>query len=127
MTKINVLIGVLCSDQSGLVFDDSRREVVFEGEKLGELATPGLGRDNRPTDTRGIVETLYRSRDGQLLVHIKDWSHWQGEPTSYSLIKVSETDLEPAGRFEALGYESELGRPLTLDEALAIADTRRQW
>jgi hypothetical protein len=49
---------------------------------------------------------------------VEDWSRWQGEPNTYDLLEVTEADLGPNGRFEALGREAGFGRPLTLDEAL---------
>jgi len=119
MEQIKVLVGSVQSGSSGTVTRDTTREVVFQGEKLGDYHEPGIGRDGNPTDTRGTVETLYRAEDGRLIVHVRDWSHWQGEPTVYSLHEVTEADLQGDGRFAALGRECGYGRPLTLDEALA--------
>jgi len=51
-------------------------------------------------------------------MHVKDWSHWQGEPTTEWLTSVSEADLQPGGRFEDLGDACGFGRPLTLEEVL---------
>jgi hypothetical protein len=89
------------------------RPVEFEAQELGRYGT--LTGDN---DTRGIDQTLYKTEDGRLIVYNKDWSLWQGEPTTYSLHQVDEADLSPTGEFSDLGYESGFGRPLTLDEAL---------
>jgi hypothetical protein len=97
---------------------DTRKPVEFEGEELAALRTAGTGRDGKLTDTRGIVETLYKAGDGRLVVHVEEWSHWQGEPSTYTLHEVSEADLQPGGCFEDIGAEAGYGRPLTLDEAV---------
>lgn len=119
MDTITVLVGTLESLNNGQT-QDGRREVSFEGEKLGSVRSYGYDtKRGNLTDTRGTDETLYRAADGRLVVHVKDWSRWQGEPTIESLHQVAEKDLQPGGRFEALGSECGYGRPLTLDEALA--------
>lgn len=119
MDTITVLVGTLETLNNG-ESQDGRREVTFEGEKLGSLTTYGYDtRSDRLTDTRGETETLYRAADGRLVVHVNDWSRWRGEPNTESLHAVTETDLQPGGRFDALGAACGYGRPLTLDEALA--------
>lgn len=115
MKNISVKIGSI-ENISGRQ-QDFTQEVVFAGEELGQRSI--LTGDN---DSRGVVETLYRAANGRLIVHVKDWSHWQGEPTSFSLQAIEEADLQPGGRFLWLGYESGYGRPLTLDEALEEDD-----
>jgi hypothetical protein len=116
--KITVLIGSVAVGNSGATLDTTR-QVEFEGEKLAELRQAGTNK-GQVTDSRGAIETLYRADDGRLLVHIKDWSHWVSEPTTFSLQVVSEDDLRGAGRFAVLGAEAGMGRPLTLDEALDL-------
>ena len=118
MDTITLKIGTIVSGSSGQT-NDNRREVQFTGEELASRTEYGLGRQGGITDTRGVTETLYRAEDGRLLVHVDDWSRWQGEPNTYSLHPVTEADLQPTGRFAALGAEAGYGRPLTLDEALA--------
>lgn len=118
MDKITVQVGSVVAGSSGQV-NDNRRDVVFTGEELGSRTEYGLSDKGGITDTRGVTETLYRTDDGRLIVHVKDWSHWQGEPSTYSLVEISEADLQPGGRFEDLGAEAGFGRPLTLDEALS--------
>lgn len=113
METIEVFIGSSRILSGGQVVD-TLRPVSFFGEKLGEYAT--LTGDN---DTRGIKERLFRVNDGRLIVHVKAWSRWQGEPDTHSLHEVTEADLQPNGRFEFLGAASGFGRPLTLDEALS--------
>jgi len=120
MTEITVLIGSVQTGSSGTVTLDTTREVVFQAKELGSYSEPGTGRDGNPTDTRGRVETLYQADDGRFVVHVRDWSHWQGEPTTYTLHQVTGADLEPLGRFAELGRECGYGRPLTLTEALAL-------
>jgi len=90
--------------------------VQFEAQKLGSVTIYGAGRDEGITDTRGVTETLYKTTDGQLVVHVDDWSRWQGEPSTESLHEVFKDDLETGGEYEQLGFESGYGRPLTLDE-----------
>lgn len=115
---IEVYVGSVVSGSGGIT-QDTAQKVQFEGERLATLTEFGPGRDGIGiTDTRGVTETLYRTDDGRLVAHVKDWSHWQGEPTTYSLHEVSEEDLDVGGRFEALGAEAGLGRALTLDEGL---------
>jgi len=95
------------------------RPVEFVGEELVERTAFGYSdRTGGPTDTRGTTCTLYRAEGGRLVVHVHDWSRWQGEPTTYSLRQVCEADLGPNGDFELLGAEAGFGRALTLDEAL---------
>jgi len=119
MDTITVLVGTLESLNGGRT-QDGRREVTFEGERLGSITTYGYDtKRGNLTDTRGTDETLYRSADGRLVVHVKEWSRWQGEPTIEHLHAVTEKDLQPGGRFDALGNECGYGRPMTLDEALA--------
>jgi len=119
MDTITVLVGTLESLNNGQT-QDGRREVTFEGETLGSLTTYGYDtRRGNLTDTRGSDETLYRAADGRLVVHVKDWSRWQGEPTTEHLHHVGEHALQPGGEFEALGLACGYGRPMTLDEALA--------
>lgn len=120
MKNTTVLIGTIQTTSSGHT-QDRTREVEFEAEELGKLTDLGTGRDGGLTDTRGTTETLYKAGDDRLVVHIKDWSHWQGEPIIYSLHEVTEGDLAGSGKFARLGHEAGYGQPLTLDEALAMA------
>jgi len=122
MTEIKVTVGSIQTDASGVSVRDTRRAVHFTGEKLGSYTEPGTGRDGRPTDTRGTIETLYRDQGERLIVHVEDWSHWQGEPTTYRLHEVTEADLSGRGQFARLGQECGYGRPLTLEEALTPLD-----
>lgn len=118
MENITVFVGSITAGSGNLV-QDNRQEVEFEGEELAKLTDYGTGRDGAPTDTRGVTERLYKTADDRLVVHVQDWSNWQGEPTTLSLHEVTETDLSGKGRFAHLGNEAGYGRPLTLDEALA--------
>jgi len=120
MAEIKLTVGIIAVAYNGAHID-TRQEVQFEGEKLGEYREAGTGRDGGPTDTRGTVETLYRADDFRLIVHTYEWSHWQGEPDVETLCEVTEADLQPGGRFEFLGAECGFGRPLTLEEALGKA------
>ena len=117
MAEQIVLVGPLLTGNG--ISQDSRREVRFEAEELGSRTEYEQDQDGQLTDTRGVTETLYRAADGRLVVHVKDWSKWQGEPNTEYLIGASEADLQPGGRFEDLGNACGFGRPLTLDEALA--------
>ncbi len=122
MDTQTVTIGTVETLSSGRTQDD-RRTVEFVGEVLGHLTTYGYdAKRGQLTDTRGTTETLYRVEDGRMVVHVKDWSQWQGEPTTETLQTTSEVDLQPGGHFEALGAACGFGRPLTLDEAIERVD-----
>ena len=112
MDVIKLWIGSV-KDVSGGHVVDSRRPVEFEAETVGSFRT--LTGDS---DTRGVKQTLYRAVDGRLVVHVENWSRWQGEPTTTSLRQVNQADLDVNGEFEELGRECGFGRSLTLDEAL---------
>jgi len=118
MDTVKVYIGTEQRLRDGRV-NDLTRPVEFVGEERASLSTFGAGRDGNPTDTRGVTETLYETDDGRLVVYTEDWSHWAGEPNTYTLQEVTEEDLCANGRFEDLGREAGFVGPLTLDEALA--------
>ena len=118
MAEIKLTVGIIAVAYNGAHID-TRQEVQFEGEKLGEYREAGTGRDGGITDTRGTVETLYRAAGGRLVVHVWDWSHWQGEPDVETLHEVTEADLQPGGDWELLGAECGFEGSLTIDEALA--------
>jgi hypothetical protein len=118
METIKIFVGSVVAGSSGQQ-NDTRRLVQFEGEQLGQYTEYGEGRDGGITDTRGVTQTLYKTTDGRLLVHVDNWSRWQGEPSIEALHQVEEKDLEIGGRFEALGIEAGYARPLTVDEALS--------
>jgi hypothetical protein len=117
MESIKLYIGTIQSNSGGIV-QDTRRPVEFVGEELACRTEYGTGRNGGITDTRGVTETLYKTDDGRLIVHVEAWSHWQGEPTTEQLHEVSEADLQAGGRFEALGFEAGFQDALTLDQAL---------
>lgn len=120
METQNVLIGSTRHLGSGQLAEDATREVEFVGEQLGEIEIFGINeRNGLPTDTRGVTYRLYRTEDGRLLVHIFDWSKWQGEGSTWALVEVTDADLGPDGKYWQLGKESGFGRPLTLDEAMS--------
>ena len=118
MKQVTVQVGSVVTGSSGQT-NDSRRDVAFEAEELATRIEYGEGRDGGITDTRGTTETLYKCPDGRLVVHVKEWSHWQGEPNVYTLREVTAEDLSVNGHFEALGSAAGMGRALTLDEALS--------
>lgn len=117
MDTIRVAVGSIVASSN--IVNDNTQEVEFVGEKLASYTEYGTNRAGGPSDTRGTTETLYKTEDGRLVVHVKDWSKWQGEPTSFNVLEVTEDDLGPTGRFGILGAEAGYGRPLTLDEALS--------
>jgi len=117
MDKVTILVGSTVVGSSGQT-NDNTKEVEFEAEELASRTEYGSGRDGGITDSRGVTETLYKTNDGRLVVHVKDWSHWQGEPDTYTLHEATEADLSATGRWSALGAEAGMGRPLTLDEAI---------
>jgi len=104
---------------SGRVIEDWR-PVEFEGEKLAEVS-----RYRARSDSRGTVQTLYRTADGRLVAHVYNWSRWQGEPDTKQLCEVSEADLSPTGRFAQLGHEAGFWDTMTLDQALQTQGDQR--
>lgn len=118
MEKITVQVGSIVTGNSGQT-NDNRRDVEFAGEKLASRTEYGFNNHGGITDSRGVTETLYRTADGRLIVHIKDWSHWQNEPNIYALREITEAALQPGGEFDDLGAEAGYGRALTIDEALS--------
>lgn len=110
MEKITIKIG------SGVAVDgcyqETTNEVTFEAVCLGE-------RRHLHDRNRGIKQTLYRTKDGRLVVYEEEWSQWQGEPDAWQLFEIKEHKLQPGGMYEALGLAVGLCRNLTLDEALA--------
>lgn len=120
MDMIQVHIGTVQTASGGVV-QDTRRPVEFVGDELASWAEYGLGRGGAITDTRGVTETLYRTEDGRLIVHVDAWSRWQGEPTTETLHEVEEADLRAGGCFEQLGFSAGYQDALMLDEALAPA------
>jgi len=118
MESITVLVGSAVAGSSGQT-NDNTQKVEFEAEELASRTEYGLARDGVGiTDSRGVTETLYKTSDGRLVVHVKDWTHWQGERDTYTIHEATEDDLSATGRWAALGAEAGYGRPLTLDEAI---------
>lgn len=115
--EITVKVGSLVGLQSGQTADD-RREVRFVGRELGYDTEYGFDNRGQRSEQRGVTWTLFETEDGRYVVHTRDWSHWRGEPNTYSLRPVTLDDLGPTGEFAHLGEECGLGRPLTLDEYL---------
>ena len=100
MTEIKVLV-----DIQGIT-----HEVVFQGEKLG--MSPMNMR-------RNWTETLYRTEDGRLIVHVHILPTTRDEQHGYGLHQVTESDLQAGGRYADLGAECGFASSMTLDEALA--------
>jgi len=118
MESITLQIGSIIGGSSGQV-NDNRRTVKFEGEQLASVTQYGYNeRTAGITDTRGVTETLYKTSDDRLIVHVDDWSRWQGEPNTEQIHEIEEADLRAGGRFEQLGFESGYQDALTLDQAL---------
>ena len=117
METIKVYVGSVVVMNGGAQ-QDTRRAVEFEGEKLAQVTEYGEGRNGGLTDTRGTTETLYKTSDGRLVVHVDDWSRWQGEPNTETLVEVTVEDLGPDGEHWQLGEKAGFGRPMTLDEVL---------
>ena len=110
------LVAVLSSERRGTL-----RAVVFTGEQVGEPYRE-FGRDPlHPnaylTQTRGEIQTLYRTDKGVLLVHVKTWSDWQGDALTATLYRLTDdAHLQPGGRFEGLGRAVGIGQPLTFNQ-----------
>lgn len=118
MTEITVTVGSYNRANNGAEADN-RQEVRFEGEQLASRRESGYNDQGQLSDQRGTDETLYRTADGLLLVHVKSWSRWVGEPTTYTLLAIDEASLGPQGQYAQLGDLAGFGRPLTLDEYLS--------
>ncbi len=121
MDKVTVLVGSVVAGSSGQT-NDNTQEAEFEAEELASRTEYGLGRGGGITDSRGVTETLYKTSDGRLVVYVEDWSHWQGEASTYTLHEATEAEMSATGRWAALGAEAGYGRPLTLDEAISPVD-----
>ncbi len=117
--QITVYVGSVVVANNGHRQDDCV-PVSFEGEQLGQVTQYETKDSGAPDNTRGVTQTLYRTSDDRLVVHVEDWSRWQGEPNTERLVKVTEADLQPGGKFARLGRECGYGRDLTLDEGLAL-------
>ena len=97
------------------------KPVTFEGEQVGEPYRE-YGRDPlrsyaHLTQTRGEIQTLYRTDKGVLLVHVKTWSDWPGDALTATLYRLTDdAHLQPGGRFEGLGRAVGIGRPLTFNQ-----------
>jgi hypothetical protein len=110
---MEVLVGECWTNRNGC-FIDERRPVVIDGRALAVIT--------RCDDDghRGVTQRLIEAAGGRLLVHVVDWSHYQGETSRYRLVEVSRDDLDLGGPFERLGRAAGLARPLSLDEALGL-------
>jgi hypothetical protein len=109
METVTIYVGSVLVGSAGGV-NDTRQKVQFEGEQLGERLASSIGRSVcGKSDTRGTSETLYRTADGRLLVHIYEWSQHPGDLSVESLHEVSAADLQPGGQYELLGADCGLG------------------
>lgn len=118
MVNIRVMAGSIETAHNGFL-RDNRRVVEFTGHELGSLTSYDYDAGKGClTDTRGATETLYKAQDGRLIVHVNDWSRWQGEPSIERLHEIQESDLETGGEYEALGRECGFRKLLTVDQAL---------
>lgn len=108
---------VVCVDEK----DGGKRPVSFSGEKLGQRVSFGI-HNGCVSDVCGVTETLYRTSDGRLMVHIHNWSRWPGEPESIETVcEVTEEDLDPDGEFQYLGWMCDFGRWATVDPTTVLA------
>jgi hypothetical protein len=95
MEKLTLRVGSSRITEEGLE-EGEIRPVTFMGE---ELATSTLQASAEGAGT--VTETLYRTDTGRLVVQIEDLSK-PGE-RHYSLHPVTPEDMEPGGKFAALG------------------------
>lgn len=109
METITAREGTVMSGGAGQL-TDTRKEVQFEGELLGERiessTTHSLCGD---ASARGVTETLYKASDGRLLVDVFEWSQRPGDPIRESLREISEADLRAGGSYALLGAECGYG------------------
>ena len=110
METITVYIGSVLTGVVG-GGTDTRQKVQFEGEQLGECLSSGINRTVcGKSETRGTSQTLYRTADGRLLVHVYEWSQQPGDPSVETLHEVSAADLQPSGRYALLGADCGFAR-----------------
>ncbi len=113
---------------SGEEFRDTRKRVIFEGNKLSSTKYVEEDRiDDGSRVTSEIIHTLYETSDGRLIVHIDKEIDRGGVSNTGTLIEITPDDLEPDGRFAELGSEAGFVlpmtlRPVTLDEALKFCN-----
>ena len=110
---MELLVGECWTDRAG--FHDARRPVEVDGREIAAVSE--CDRDGH----RGIELKLVRVADGRWVVHVAEWSHYQGETSRYRLVEVTPTDLDAGGRSERLGRVAGLARRLSLDEALGLS------
>lgn len=109
MDKLTVYVGRVVAGPTGELHD-TRQQVEFEGELLGERIEHGMKRNVcGHAGSEGRTETLYKSADGRLLVHVHQWSEHPGKLSIEELHEISETDLLPGGSFALLGAECGFG------------------
>ena len=109
METITVREGSITSGGAGQL-SDTRKEVQFEGELLGERIYSNIDRTLcGDASVRGITETLYSTSDGRLLVDVFEWSQRPGDPIRESLYEISEADLRADAKYELLGAECGFG------------------
>jgi hypothetical protein len=87
--------------------DDETVDVEFTGEKLGSRSTG---------DTRGTTKTLYKTEDGDFILHVKNWSNWQGENTKHDILRETKEGLRKD--HPKLAQEVGVIDALSLDEVL---------
>lgn len=79
METKTVYVGLIVAGTEGF---KRTRKVKFTGEKLATYSDQA--------NHRGLSKTLYRNDDGELLLHVRNWSNWQNESTNKTLKKVTE-------------------------------------
>lgn len=120
VSGIQVLVGTCVTGTSGQK-QDNTRSVLFRATQLAQVIEHDYDTEKDAlSDTRGITSTLYRTDDDRLVVHVKDWSNWVNEHTTHTIAEITLADLALGGPYERLGQEGGFGRPLTLEEALAL-------
>ncbi len=91
--------------------EDGLLPVEFDGSRLGTHTDYVWDR------AHGVTETLYRTSDGRLVVHLESWTP---DTDDHELILIGEADLQIGEQFEHLGRHVGYAPALTVDEALAL-------
>lgn len=117
---IVIPIGKVIHTKAGKVFDETF-DVEFTGFELGRIDRPGHDKDGEICDSRGTRYTLYETYEGELILHIRDWSLHHGENTNLSVRRVTNDDLQDPELY-ALARQVSRARPEQLKDLLERQD-----
>jgi hypothetical protein len=84
------------------------REVEFEGERLAKVSRG---------DHRGVNLTLYDTPGRGLILHVYDYSHWQGESSTYEIRSTTREQIRD--REPKLARKAGFDEPVSLDKVMS--------